>query len=70
MPDEYRDSSHAYLGMPDARLPAPVADLVQADDVRNYPTNFRRMSESSIDSISTRGEQLTRTLLAHYCPDL
>lgn len=61
---------HAYLGMPNARLPVPVADLVPADDVRNYPTNFRSMSESSIDSISTRGEQLTRTLLAHYCPDL
>jgi NTE family protein len=61
---------HAYLGMPDARLPVPVADLVPADGVRRYPTNFRRMPQSSIDSISTRGEQLTRTLLAHYCPDL
>ncbi len=61
---------HAYLGMADARLPVPVPDLVPSDAVRQYPTNFRKMPDASIDSISMRGEQLTRTLLAHYCPDL
>jgi predicted acylesterase/phospholipase RssA len=61
---------HPYLGMPDGRLPMPVADLIPAQDVRHYPTNFRAMSESKLDAISLRGEQLTRTLLAHYCPVL
>lgn len=61
---------HTYLGMPDARLPVPVTDLVSSDAVRHYPTNFRKMTVASIDSISMRGEQLTSTLLAHYCPDL
>jgi NTE family protein len=61
---------HAYLGMPDTRLPVPVVDLVPAEVVRRYPTDFRAMSQSDLDAISLRGEQLTRTLLAHYCPAL
>jgi predicted acylesterase/phospholipase RssA len=61
---------HAYLGMPDERMPVPVPDLVPADDVRNYGTNFAAMNLSDLDAISLRGEQLTRTLLHHYCPDL
>jgi predicted acylesterase/phospholipase RssA len=61
---------HSYLGMPDARLPMPLTDLVPAEEVRHHPTNFRAMSESQLDAISLRGEQLTRTLLAHYCPAL
>jgi NTE family protein len=61
---------HAYLGMPDERLPIPVTDLVPAEDVRHHPTDFRAMSEGTLDAISLRGEQLTRTLLAHYCPEL
>lgn len=61
---------HSYLGMPDTRLPTPVTDLIPSEDVRHYPTNFRSMSESDLDAISLRGEQLTRTLLAHYCPEL
>jgi NTE family protein len=61
---------HAYLGMPDERLPIPVPDLVPAEDVRHHPTDFRAMSEGKLDAISIRGEQLTRTLLAHYCPEL
>jgi NTE family protein len=61
---------HAYLGMPDTRLPVPVADLVPAEVVRRYPTDFRAMSRSDLDAISLRGEQLARTLLAHYCPAL
>ncbi len=61
---------HAYLGMPDDRLPIPVCDLVPAERVRNYPTNFRAMSESDLHALSLRGEQLTSSLLSHYCPDL
>lgn len=61
---------HAYLGMPDERLPVPIVDLVPAEEVRQYPTNFRAMTNESVEAISLRGEQLTRTLLAHYCPDL
>jgi len=61
---------HSYLGMPDARLPVPVVDLVPAEAVRHHPTNFRAMSQSALEAISLRGEQLTRTLLAHYCPAL
>jgi NTE family protein len=61
---------HAYLGMPDERLPIPVADLIPAETVRHYPTNFRAMTEEDLEAISLRGEQLTRTLLAHYCPSL
>lgn len=61
---------HAYLGMPDERLPIPVCDLVPAERVRNYPTNFRAVSESDLDALSLRGEQLTSSLLSHYCPDL
>ena len=61
---------HAYLGMPDIRLPMPVADLIPADQVRHYPTDFRAMDPWVLEAISLRGEQLTRTLLAHYCPSL
>jgi NTE family protein len=61
---------HTYLGMPDERMPVPIADLVPAEDVRQYPTNFRAMPEDAMETISLRGEQLTRTLLAHYCPTL
>ncbi len=61
---------HAYLGMPDSRLPKPVSELVPYDAVKNYPTDFKAMDESEIVAISLRGEQLTRTLLAHYCPSI
>jgi NTE family protein len=61
---------HTYLGMPDSRLPVPMSDLVPVERVRDYPTNFRAMSGSDLSAISTRGEQLTRALLSHYCPQL
>jgi NTE family protein len=61
---------HAYLGMPDQRLPIPVADLVPFAAVRNYPTNFKALTSNQLNLITTRGEQLTRTLLNHYCPQL
>jgi NTE family protein len=61
---------HAYLGMPDERVPIPVADLVPLAKIRNYPTDFKAMTGNSLDMIATRGEQLTRMLLARYCPQL
>lgn len=61
---------HAYLGMPDHRLPAPAPDLVPCDRVRSYGTNFKAMGDEDLNAIATRGEQLTRTLIAHYCPQL
>jgi NTE family protein len=61
---------HAYLGMPDERIPVPMTDLVPATAVRHYPTDFKAMSAIDTQLITTRGEQLTRMLLAHYCPRL
>jgi NTE family protein len=61
---------HAYLGMPDERVPVPVADLIPATTVRHYPTGFKAMAGADMQLITTRGEQLTRALLAHYCPGL
>ncbi len=61
---------HAYLGMPDEHLPVPIADLVPFAAVRNYPTNFKALTSDYLNLITTRGEQLTRTLLIHYCPQL
>jgi predicted acylesterase/phospholipase RssA len=61
---------HSYLGMPDERVPVPVADLVPVAEVQRYPTDFSAMTEGDLQLIATRGEQLTRTLLAHYCSNL
>ena len=61
---------HAYLGMPDGRLPLPVAGLVPRERVSTYATDFLGMNRSDIDALSVRGEQLTRSLVQHYCPDL
>ena len=61
---------YTYLGMQDSRLPVPVADLIERSKVANYPTNFARMSAENLDAITTRGEQLTRALIDHYCPAL
>jgi predicted acylesterase/phospholipase RssA len=60
----------AYLGMPDYRLPVPIADLVPRDAVATYGTNFAAMSQANLDLLSTRGEQLVRSLLPVYCRDL
>ena len=68
--DRIQGLVQTYLGMRDARLPMPVADLVPAGDVSGYPTNFRAMPTDALDSISLRGEQLTRVLLAYYCPEV
>ncbi|MGV9843420.1 patatin-like phospholipase family protein [Streptomyces fungicidicus] len=56
----------AYLGMKDHRLPAPPADLVPRSAVATYPTNFRAMNRTHFEAITTRGEQLMRTVLPMY----
>jgi len=60
----------AYLGQRDNLLPSPPADLVPAGAVVGYPTNFAAMSASDFTALTTRGEQLIRALLPHYCPEL
>ena len=60
----------AYLGMRDDKLPVPVADLVPRERVFRYKTNFRRVKPHDLHAIAMRGEQLTRVLLDHYCPEL
>lgn len=61
---------HPYLAMPDHRLPRPLADLVSHADVIEYPTNFAAMGAEDLRRLTQRGEQLTRVLLTHYCPEL
>lgn len=61
---------HVYLGMRDERLPLPLADLVPRERVQTYPTDFARMKQGDIEALSIRGEQLTRSLIQHYLPDL
>ncbi len=61
---------HAYLGQQDHKLPMPIPDLVPLTAVNDYPTNFCAMRQDDLDAVATRGEQLTRALLAHYCPQL
>ena len=61
---------YSYLGMRDARLPIPIADLVERQRVIAYPTNFARMTPRDLEDLATRGEQLTRALIEFYCPAL
>jgi NTE family protein len=61
---------HAYLGMRDERIPMPLHDLVPRKSVQDYPTNFAPMKAEDLTAIAVRGEQLTRTLISCYCPDL
>lgn len=55
-----------YLGQADDRILNPPPDLVSADDVANYPTNFSAMAPAWIEKISKRGEQLTRAHIAQH----
>lgn len=61
---------HAYLATRDERLPLPLADLVPRASVVHYPTDFAAMTPENLHLIATRGEQLTRILIEHYCPQL
>jgi NTE family protein len=59
-----------YLGQQDEGLPIRPPDLVPRDDVIGYPTDFAAMSQKNLDRLTRRGEQLTRLLIAHYCPEI
>jgi NTE family protein len=59
-----------YLGQQDRRLPLPLPDLVPRSEVIDYPTNFAAMSEDWIERLSRRGEQMTRSLIEYYLPEL
>jgi len=59
-----------YLGQQDNNLPWQPSVLRPRADVINYPTNFAAMNDKWIESLSERGEQLTRALVSHYLPDL
>lgn len=59
-----------YLGMSDARIPAPPADLVTRDATADYPTNFNPMSQRDLERLSRRGEQITNALLDAHAPYL
>jgi integrative and conjugative element protein (TIGR02256 family) len=60
----------AYLGQIDHRLPYAPVDLVGREEVYEYPTDFSPMCIEDINRISKRGEQITRTLVTYYCPEL
>lgn len=60
------DILHPYLGQADDRLECAPPDLVRAEEVSGYPTNFAAMSEEWIDKFVKRGEQLTHALLAEH----
>jgi NTE family protein len=55
-----------YLGQQDDSLPWKPVDLVPRSEVVAYPTNFGAMSNSWIEKLSGRGEQLTRGLVEYY----
>jgi NTE family protein len=59
-----------YLGQQDSALPGEIEGLISREEVIGYPTNFAAMSEEWIKKLSRRGEQMTRTLVSHYLPNL
>jgi NTE family protein len=60
----------AYLGLRDERLPVPLVDLVPRASVTSCGTNFAAMGQDDLERLSARGEQLLRSLLPVYCPEL
>jgi predicted acylesterase/phospholipase RssA len=60
----------AYLGQQDGVVPNAPADLVRREQVADYPTNFAPINPEALESLTRRGEQLTRLLVAHWCPEL
>lgn len=59
-----------YLGQKDESLPWKPSVLVPRDEVIHYPTNFAAMSETWIETLSNRGEQLTRLLVSAHLSEL
>jgi predicted acylesterase/phospholipase RssA/molybdopterin/thiamine biosynthesis adenylyltransferase/proteasome lid subunit RPN8/RPN11 len=60
----------SYLGQIDKRVPDAPSDPIRREEVFEYPTDFGGMPVTDIERIAKRGEQLTRSLLAYYCPEL
>jgi len=60
----------SYLGQIDKRVPDAPVDLVRREEVFEYPTDFSAMCVEDIDRLAKRGEQLTRSLVGFYCPEL
>lgn len=67
---ELKGFLHVYLGMRDDQLPVPLADLVPRERVHAHGTNFSAMTTDDLHAITVRGEQLTRTLINAYTPDI
>ena len=61
---------HPYLPTFDENLPAWSADLVPRSAVAGYPTNLATMTPTALQTVTTRGEQLTRMLIETYNPTL
>ncbi|MEQ3552832.1 patatin-like phospholipase family protein [Pseudonocardia nematodicida] len=61
---------HVYLGMRDRRLPVPMSDFVARREIADIGTNFRALTSTQLDLVSVRAEQLTRTLIDHWLPEL
>jgi len=61
---------YTYLGQRDDRLPIPIVGMVPREPIVAYPTNFAKMPPADLRAITTRAEQLTRSLIEYYCPEL
>lgn len=59
-----------FLGQRDDALPIQPTNLVRRGDVVGYPTNFSRMKAADIELLTARGEQLTRLMIEHHCPEI
>lgn len=68
--ERIRGFAMPYLGQLDTTLPWIPSPLVPRELVVNYPTNFAAMPERWIESLSNRGEQLTRLLVSTYLSEL
>lgn len=58
----------AMLGMNDANLPIPMADLVPRESVIDVKTSFTALPQDDIDRLTRRGEQIMGSLIARYGP--
>lgn len=59
-----------YLGQDDSKLKFPPVALVTREEAYSYPTDFCAMSTPWIERLSSRGEQLTRAVIAEHAPIL
>jgi predicted acylesterase/phospholipase RssA/molybdopterin/thiamine biosynthesis adenylyltransferase len=59
-----------FLGQDDDRLPYLPPDLVRSGEVTTYPTNFSKVKPDDLDRLTRRGEQLTRLMIDHHCPEI